>query len=277
MDAGRSCGQLPGCRSSRGPSQEATRSSGTTTEPEGIELARQVADRDEVCPSTERREGRNRQSVAIPIPRPRVFAGIHPSGRAGTEFELQLGVQPRFRTLAKQSGFSAIELTIALAITGLILVVGYRSVTDVIPKLRARQAVNDLATAIRAVRAQAILERKVLTMPIDVNLGRYVVVARMAPGNVEQETTVDGVRRVARLPVGLRFATPATVTGPAVTLRDLGGYDPAVVFNAKGQVRTVTLPGYIHLKDDRDQLYWRLVVERAGNIRIQRWNGTRFK
>lgn len=181
------------------------------------------------------------------------------------------------RARHQEGGFSAIELIICLGIAGLMLGTVYRGVAEVLPRLRARQAVVDLSGALRATRAQAILERTTLTMPLDVDSARYIVVSRLAPGNIVQESTLAGIRRVARLPEGLRFGKPSSVSGPAVTLTDLGGTDPAVVFDPKGQVRATTLPGYIHLAADRDRRYWRIVVERAGNVRIQKWTGSAFE
>lgn len=138
------------------------------------------------------------------------------------------------RAVPSQSGFTLIEISIALAIAGLVMAMLVPNMAPAIARARLYSATRDVASALRHARGQAVVRgeetlfeldtrlhhyritgsRKTHTLPEDIKLGLYTSTS---------ETVEPGTGRI-------RFYPDGSSTGGRVTLIG-GGLEKKVDIN----------------------------------------------
>lgn len=171
-----------------------------------------------------------------------------------------------------QAGFTVVELLVAFSVSSMVVATAFGAVERFLPRWRVRLAAQDVASAIRATRAQAIQARQTERMPFDVRGRRFSVVGRSSPGPARFETSGGVTRKVVKLPPGVDFKRPDQ-TGEAVTLREPMTWSEAAVFNSRGRLESSAAPGYVYLSNPRKSIYARVVVDLTGNVRVETRHG----
>lgn len=140
----------------------------------------------------------------------------------------------RIRAVQSQDGFTLIEISIALAIAGLVMAMLVPNMAPAIARARLYSATRDVASALRHARGQAVVRgeealfeldtrfhhyrltgsRKVHVLPEDIKLGLYTST---------EETTEPGAGRI-------RFYPDGSSTGGRVTLI-AGGLEKRIDIN----------------------------------------------
>ena len=176
-----------------------------------------------------------------------------------------------------QRGFTLIELTMALGVAALMVTAAIGAAGQSLPRFRLRQASLDIASALQAARAKAVLERSVVTMPFDTARGMYTVYANTAP--MGTTTVTDGFGKTtwfAKLPAEVTFARPDGAQ--VVTLRPPAApTDEAASFDTTGLLLSTSRPGYVYVGVPARGLYRRVGVNLAGTVEIESWDGVAWK
>ena len=163
-----------------------------------------------------------------------------------------------------QRGSTLIDITIGLAIVGMMAAITINTLDQNIPKWRAKQAAHGFAAAIRATRAQAILDRGDTSMPVDISRARYATVVRGAPVNARRENFEGKSRNVVYLPRNVTFTspdrTPKQVSSP--------------IFDSRGRLDSLgstASEAIFYIGNDTNEIYWRIVVSKPGNVKVQQY------
>ena len=158
-----------------------------------------------------------------------------------------------------------------MAITGTLFAAAYTTFERALPRWRLKRAAHEIETAVRATRTKAILEREVVSMPIDLQGGRYEVIDRSAAGMTELVHDEEGEpRRVARLPKGILFSEPGTP--PTVSEPPQADGDLEIGFTPRGKLVSEEVPLFVYLGAPGHGMYARVGIDLAGNTRIQRYH-----
>ena len=102
-----------------------------------------------------------------------------------------------------QHGYTILEMVVTLAVVGTIVTSSLSALSQTLPRWRVDQASRDIASALRAARAKAILDRTQVTVPFDTARGFYTLRSETAPGGA----VIEGGLRLASLPGGVSFAS----------------------------------------------------------------------
>jgi len=168
-----------------------------------------------------------------------------------------------------EKGFSTVELTVVLAVAAAMITATLHTADRMLPRLRARSAAEDLASATRTTRVQAIRGRSSQVMAFDQARGRYTVV-RGGYGASAFEHVLHA------LPKGIRFTTPSGAGDP-VTAVPPAGMAAAVEYTDRGRLRSSSVPAYIHVGDPKREIFWRVALDLTGSVRVERWTQGRWQ
>jgi len=156
------------------------------------------------------------------------------------------------------SGFSMIELAVAIAIAAIMAGFALPSVVNWQHSSRLRGAAVDLVGNLERAKYQAIRENS--TVVVQFAAGNYTIFVDNGAGG---GTAGDWVRNGGEALVQFR-ALPAGVT---VGLADLTLADARLKFNAKGQPMDVVSPETIPLQNKVGRK--NVTINRLGTVRIQ--------
>ena len=171
-----------------------------------------------------------------------------------------------------QLGYTLVELLVVTAVVSLLLVSSLVAVNNSLPRWRADEAARDVAVALRAARADAVINRRVTSVPLDTARDMYALLSTTASGGV----VTEGGVRLASLPVGVTYARPTA--GDVVTLSPPGAPgDEAAVFDSSGRLLSNVRPGEVYLGLPERDIYRRVMVSFAGTVSVERWNGSTWE
>jgi prepilin-type N-terminal cleavage/methylation domain-containing protein len=174
-----------------------------------------------------------------------------------------------------ERGFTLPELLVAMLLVVLIFTSMVSALNYVLPRWSVRKASIDISTALRAARAKAVIDQTEIIVPFDIDRRLYVLVSETAPGGVIVEHSWLGTRRLAKLPDGVCFSRPDE--GKSITFSPPGAPDEeAAVFDSSGILQSSVKPGDVHLGVPAKGLFRRVRVNLAGNVTIERWNGSEW-
>lgn len=149
--------------------------------------------------------------------------------------------------MRRQSGFTLVELMIAIAIAALLAAFAIPNFMDWLPKYRLRSAVDELFSDLQNAKMEAI--RSGSACGISFAAGSYTV------------SCTGKTVTLADFESGVTFARP-----------DAGGAYPASIsFNTRG---LSTTSSYAYLTNDPKSAYFRVGALTSGVVRIQKWNGS---
>lgn len=173
----------------------------------------------------------------------------------------------------RERGFTLIEMMVALLIVSLMIAGTALLTSRILPRWRLREAATDVAAAVQAARARAVIEQATVVMAFDTTRGLYVLHSEVSGGATARQTDYTGSSRwYGALPRGVTFARPDV--GRTVTLAPLtASTESAAVFDSGGILRSTTRPGDVYLGITGQGLYRRVRVTLAGTVQIQSWNG----
>lgn len=104
-------------------------------------------------------------------------------------------------------GFSLIELTVTVAILGLMVTVGFPSMQEWLERYRVRGAASEIASAIQLQRMRAVSQNTEFSIAFDVDAGTY----SLFEGDPDTGTMLDTIPRP--LPFGVAFVGDADPVG----------------------------------------------------------------
>lgn len=113
------------------------------------------------------------------------------------------------RTNDSARGFTTLELTIAVLITGVIAAIATPKITNAMREYRVSIAVRQITDLVQRAKVQAISENHTVALRVDTANNRAGLVVYDANNN-NTEVRVDYIP----LPGGVTFAMPAGVTAP---------------------------------------------------------------
>ncbi len=99
-----------------------------------------------------------------------------------------------------QRGFSLIELTVTVAILGLMVTIGFPSMQEWLERYRVRGAASEIASAIQLQRMRAVSQNNEFSIAFDAANGTYT----LYEGDPATGTMLDAVART--LPFGVTFS-----------------------------------------------------------------------
>jgi len=179
---------------------------------------------------------------------------------------------PVFLRREHHRGFSTVELLVVLALIGVTTAIGLLGAGEVVARWRLDSVSRDIASALKAARARAILERTQVTMPFDAARRLYVLTS----SGVSTGMTKEGGVAVTRLPERISFCSPDGST--AITFAPPATPSETVaLFDTAGLLRSNNLPSDVHVCDATIAEYRRIRVSPVGTIRLDRWTGTAWQ
>jgi len=163
-------------------------------------------------------------------------------------------------------GFTLIELTIVLALLGIMLVIGMPALLNMIHRSKVEGAVKQAAMEARGARLQAVKQSNTTFVEADLS-GNRVVVWRDAGAEGWTPGTDELVRELA-LPEGMSFAGPADDPAPTEGL-------PAenyLTFKSTGEA---DVAGGIRFSDGRgNYLELRVDPPATAKVTLLKWDAT---
>jgi prepilin-type N-terminal cleavage/methylation domain-containing protein len=135
---------------------------------------------------------------------------------------------PTHRAARRQAGYSLIELTVVLALLGLVVMVGMPAMQDWLERYRVRTAAQTLAADLQLQRMRAVSRNRRFTIVFDAANANYT----LWEGDPVNGLNVQLVPTAVRLPFGVSFTDP--IDDP-IELTWNGTADVAV-FHADGSV-----------------------------------------
>jgi general secretion pathway protein H len=165
----------------------------------------------------------------------------------------------RERTAAAP-GFTLLEVTVVVAIMGIIFALTLPGLGDGLRRWRLQAAVREFATLLKFTRNQAVAGRAPLELILDRRRNVYWLDRPVEGGVPTPEQAMERGIRVYELPTAIRFG------GVSV-----GGIDPgldriAILFFPRGN----STGGEIKIQDEKNRAYGISVDLLTGQARIQR-------
>jgi len=179
----------------------------------------------------------------------------------------------RSNMLRTQRGFTTVDLVVALAVAGIVMSMTFKTLDRLVPQWRARQAAMDIASSLRLTRQTAIRSNADQIMPFDSDNDRFAVTVRGGPNSSERfvDQSSGKTLKVVHLPDGVEFTRPDGTANEAITLSPPGNDDEAAVFDEKGRLWSVETPGYVYVGNPKRSVFWRVSVDMAGNVKVQKY------
>ena len=126
-------------------------------------------------------------------------------------------------SVGSESGFTLVELLVALAILALVLAVVPPLLPDVIDSARLRNAQRDLVSGLRYARSQAVNSQQAVTVGINVGTGTMQVLDRRRnlsiPDGVSLTLVTAQQEQVSEREGAIRFYPDGSSTGGRVSFR----------------------------------------------------------
>jgi general secretion pathway protein H len=123
--------------------------------------------------------------------------------------------------LGAAAGFTLIEMLVVLGIIALVMTTAMPLLSSGSDTLRLETASSEIAAALRATRAAAIVQNTVMTLKLDVDrrtFGSAVVPRRSFAPNIDAKLTYAAATRSAASEGGFRFFPDGSSTGGDLVL-----------------------------------------------------------
>jgi general secretion pathway protein H len=142
------------------------------------------------------------------------------------------------------AGFTLVEMLVVLGIIALVVTTAVPLLSRGSDTLRLETASYEIASALRATRAAAIVQNSVMTLKVDVDrrtFGSAVVPQRSFAPTIEAKMTYAAATRSASSEGGFRFFPDGSSTGGDLTLASNGNQVRLCVDWLTGTVRTAAV------------------------------------
>lgn len=149
--------------------------------------------------------------------------------------------------MREKSGFSILELVVALCIFVTLIAIGVPNFRIYLPKYRLKSAARDLYSNMQLARMAAVKSGGTCTLTYDSGQNNYTIT-----GAVTKTVNLDDYGS------GVSFQAPPTFTSVAST-----------TFNSRG----LCAEGYAYLSNANNSAYYRVGTLITGIVRLQRWAG----
>jgi len=156
---------------------------------------------------------------------------------------------------SREIGFSLIELTVVVALVGLLAAIGLPTMQQWLDRYRARTAAEELASLIQLQRMRAVSQNTDFSIDFDANAGTYT----LYQGDAATGTALESQART--LPFGVLFsgnADPVNVPGDEL------------IFHADGSLgnSTATTDG-IYVANALGDVFLLSVNRSTGRVQVQ--------
>lgn len=182
------------------------------------------------------------------------------------------------RTIRKNSGFSAVELMVVIAIIAILTAITVPNVLSWIPAKRLRAASDELYGNLQYARMMAIKNNVDWAISFNFSGNSYTVISDWLGSGEAPVRTVSLLKYGSGVRYGVGSATKS-VPGGSITsaLADGNSYDSpnsTAVFDAKGTADNL---GYVYLCNDGGSAVALGTPSLAGIIAQREWSGTNWK
>ena len=200
--------------------------------------------------------------------------------------------------LKRKAGFTAIELSIVVAVVALLATIGIPNIVSSLPKHRLKIAVRDIASNIQSARLKPISEVNDYVVLFNPGQGSYTVFS----DNGRTNAGADGIWGTPddTIDTSLRNDGNQTTAGEAASLKTVNlsdylgvsfgfgdvpvGDQPASTvtftnnrarFRANGALRSVS--GGVYLQNAQNNAMRITVLSATGRVRLESWYGTSWE
>ncbi|MFH2220372.1 MAG: GspH/FimT family pseudopilin [Pseudomonadota bacterium] len=182
------------------------------------------------------------------------------------------------RTSRKNSGFSAVELMVVIAIMAILTAITVPNVLSWIPKKRLRAASDELYGNLQYARMMAIKNNVRWAVYFDFSGKTYTVISNYGVSGQATVRTVSLLKYGSGVRYGTGSATKS-VPGGTITsaLADGNSYDSpddTAVFDSKGTADNL---GYVYLCNEGGSAVALGTPTLAGIVTQREWNGTSWQ
>lgn len=128
----------------------------------------------------------------------------------------------RRRARAPEAGFTLIEILVVVVLIGALGAIVLSVTQGGLEAARARSAAKDLVAALRATRAQAVVEREAKVLVLDLERRAWQMPGRdwvELPGGFELSMLTAAEEQVGEQQGGIRFFPDGASTGGSIELR----------------------------------------------------------
>ena len=130
-------------------------------------------------------------------------------------------------------GFTLLELLVVLAVVGFVLVLVAPSLPQALSTVKLKTATREMATAVRAAAARAVVQHREVVFSLDVESGRYGIGAGTRTKAIDPDISLKLLtaesEKVSETQGKIRFFPDGSSTGGRVTLASgAGKYEVAV-------------------------------------------------
>ena len=168
-----------------------------------------------------------------------------------------------------KKAFTLVELCVVIAIFGIVGLIAAPNLVTGLPKYRIKRAARDITSKIRAARSEAIKTSSDVTIEFDLEHNRYKINEKWYPDGESDSNNVLSAYYGSGVSFGVGGSAAADNGKCSFT-------DNKVIFNSRGILKAADSGGEIHLTNNREAAY-KIEINSAGNIHLQKWTGSEWK
>ena len=183
------------------------------------------------------------------------------------------------------SGFTLIELIIALAIIGILAAVSVPSFIKWLPDIKLQSASRDLYSAMQKARSEAVKGNKDWAIVFDSTNDRYYLCSDQGADNSWSGTNdltgggdnqISETISLSNYKHGIGFGhSPATEdqSGTSFPSGDISYNNKVAVFNSRGTGSA----GYVYLSHENDTNTYAIGTQTSGIVQLKHWTGAAWE
>lgn len=192
-------------------------------------------------------------------------------------------MRKNLRNRKRESGFSVMELCVAIAIFAILASMAIPGTSRWLPNYRIKSAARDIYSNLQLARLEAIRNNRDHAVVFNIGAGTYSVVSSGADGDYGTADDPAPVKTVtlSAYRSGTNYGT-GNAGGPidavrgfddGVTFQDTADGVNVVVFNARGMINPQTnTAGEVYISNQRNQCF-AVGAGQSGAVTLRQWTG----